>query len=470
MTERPTLGRIWAAGGSKKDPGQEKYAMGWVGEIPTYEVLNYLQNRVDTGMLAMAERGVPEWGPDVKYPARAVAWDNADGKVYISKVANPSTTLSPKNNASQWEKSAIQYSIAGHIAAEEKFDNHIGRVDNPHQVTAEQAGTYTKGQIDQKVGEVDTSISSHSSRADNPHEVHADQIGAVPTSGGTYTGPVVFEQPVKINPYAGNQEIYADSDFIGMRYSNDVSFGLRKTDGRAVIRTPSGDNALLNEVEYVEKKREVEPEYAVPTPDLQIDGLSDIHIKMGVGFSDMVRASAAQFVDKSGAVRTAAIGDPRHTIKGLTLDGNLKEYLRVDAQGNIAGFPAGTVSIAGVWQASTADTVLYEDNSGKPDKIFVQPDGDVVWQIRDSGGQDRAYIAGRILPGQLFVVTVTFDSQSVKTYLNGIAGQFGDISLVPTSNYTNIYIGSMTTRDSVWYMQNFKIWAKILTPEQITTL
>ena len=114
MTTAKTLGRVWAMTPAKpiRDPGESKYALGWVAEIPTYEVLNYLHNRIDANILALAEMGVFEWGADITYKKGALAWDETDGKIYIALVASPSKTLTPSNNPTQWTQSSIQISKA----------------------------------------------------------------------------------------------------------------------------------------------------------------------------------------------------------------------------------------------------------------------------------------------------------------------------------------------------------------------
>lgn len=57
---------------------------------------------------------------------------------------------------------------------------HSSRTDNPHNVTAEQVGTYTKAKIDDLLQAISSRLSSdsltHSSRRDNPHNVTAAQL------------------------------------------------------------------------------------------------------------------------------------------------------------------------------------------------------------------------------------------------------------------------------------------------------
>ena len=161
MTNRTTLGRIWAEAGQRVDPdanGSKKYRLGWLAEIPSYEVLNYLQWRIDIALTALAERGIPEWGNDIGYVLGALVWDNTNNTVYRAKVNAPSRGLAPSANLSQWEPSAIQISSLQWTTANNKIDTHIARKDNPHGVTAEQVNTYIKSVIDSKIATVNTTI------------------------------------------------------------------------------------------------------------------------------------------------------------------------------------------------------------------------------------------------------------------------------------------------------------------------
>ncbi|GCF92513.1 hypothetical protein NRIC_04040 [Enterococcus florum] len=61
-------------------------------------------------------------------------------------------------------------------------DEHARKTDNPHKVTAEQVGTYTKTQVDSKDSTTLTTAKAytdnHANKKDNPHSVTAAQINA----------------------------------------------------------------------------------------------------------------------------------------------------------------------------------------------------------------------------------------------------------------------------------------------------
>lgn len=193
---RPALNRIWASGSDSeiKDPGTEKYTEGWEAEIPTYQVLNFLQNKVDKTLLSLGERGVFEWGSDVTYQKNALAWNSTDGKIYLSLVASPDKSLSPDKNPSQWEASSIQITRTEFDKLNSDITTHINYLGgtNPHKLQPHDVDTYSRAEIDAMVGEDSEANSAHIADMNNPHKTTAAQAGGVPKSGGEYTGKVVM--------------------------------------------------------------------------------------------------------------------------------------------------------------------------------------------------------------------------------------------------------------------------------------
>ena len=470
MTTRPTLGRIWATNGVRVDPGSLKYSNGWIGEIPTYEVLNFMQYRIDAALQAFAERGVPEWGSDVIYAKGAKAW-GSDGKIYVATVDSPSRTKQPSTNPTQWELSSDQFTMAQHQAMINKFDAHIARRDDPHDVTAEQAGTYTSVVIDGKIDPLKLSLNNHIANKNNPHGETAESIGAVPKSGGEYTGPVSFAgYPVKINPGAGSHEIFGDAANFGIR-TTTATLAIEKATNRAFIMVGGVKNYLLNETEYTNYRRTIEPQYAVGTPDLEIDMLSDIHLRQGFGFSNLLRPNAASYNDKSGTARTAQIDEPRHTRTGLVLDGSLRERLDVDGENNVSGFQNLTYNVRGrVLTRFAVDTHVITAVSTRADILYIRADGRVGFNLKNSDGVVTGMVSTTVIPlNEDFSITVTVTPSGCKLYINGVL----EASLNGTytsATFTTLRLGSETARTSIWYGRSLKVWAKELTATQVTTL
>ena len=470
MTTRPTLGRIWATNGVRVDPGSLKYSNGWIGEIPTYEVLNFMQYRIDAALQAFAERGVPEWGSDVIYAKGAKAW-GSDGKIYVATVDSPSRTKQPSTNPSQWELSSDQFTMTQHQAMIDKFDAHIARRDDPHDVTAEQAGTYTSVVIDGKIDPLKLSLNNHIANKNNPHGETAESIGAVPKSGGAYTGPVSFAgYPVKINPGAGSHEIFGDAANFGIRTAT-ATLAIEKATNRAFIMVGGVKNYLLNETEYTNYRRTVEPQYAVGTPDLEIDMMSDTHLRQGFGFSNFLRPYASSYTDKGGVARTAQVDEPRHTIKGLVIDSSMSERLDVDAENNASGFASTTYNVRGIIESRFGvDTHVLRAISAREDIIYIRADGVIGFSLKNSAGIYTRITSRQPLPlGEEFNVTVTVAPGICKIYLGGVLQESVTGTFNPAT-YTVLRVGADVQRSSGWYARSLKVWAKELTATQVTTL
>ena len=369
----------------------------------------------------------------------------------------------------QWEPSAIQISSLQWSTANNKIDTHIARTDNPHEVTAEQVNTYIKSVIDNKIAAVNTTISNHIADTNDPHNVTAAQAGAVPITGGAYTGAVTFStEETKINPAAGDQAVFGNATMVGIR-AGTARFGIRKSDSRLVRTQGAVTDIMMNEAEYVTKRRTIEKDYTPPVCDMVLDLLTDINIRVGYGFSTFTRPSTQSYINKAGATASAAIDEPRFLLGGMVLEGSKTEKLVVDAAYNWAGFPTATLFFEGSVDLSKGIASIYKDNSGRNDEILVQANGDVLLRVQDSSAAVREFKAGTVTSGQVFKFAMTWDGAGTfRTYLNGIEGQGSIISFAPTVGYTQIKMGDRAT--GLLYCRKFQTWATNLSPEKISTL
>lgn len=285
---RPKLGRIWADSSSvaRRDPGDTKYVTGWLSEIPTYQVLNFLQWKNDSIIQALAERGVLEWGGDVTYKKGAAAWDETNNRMYVALLDNPDKTKAPSTNSAQWTGSALQLSRSAYDATVKRIDDHIADVTgNPHRLTPGRLGTYTVSQIDTLVAQYRAEVQTHASRKDNPHKVTATQIGAVPVEGGTYTGDVTMG--------TGQLFLSADktrlikSDSTGVYMKNDAGAVGIDAAGKGFVKigsTPASE--IITQDTFADNKQTVEPSYAPPKELFYMPLIRDINIYVGGGTAD----------------------------------------------------------------------------------------------------------------------------------------------------------------------------------------
>lgn len=282
---RPKLNRIWTSTNAnlRRDPGDAKYIQGWISEIPTYQVLNYLQYKADTTLLALAERGIFEWGSDVTYGLASVVWDETDKRIYVSTVGAPDKTKAPSENSAHWTPSSIQVSRASYDSIVAAINAHIADVTgNPHKLTAGRLNAYNKNETDAIVAQYRALVLAHSSDKNNPHGVTATQTGAVPSTGGTYSGDVIFNAGVffdsgKVNEINKSGGLFLQNG-AGQIGINDSGVGM--------VGPTNSMSKIVTEASYPGLKSAQEPDYAVPMPNFQMNCIRDINIQTGSGYVD----------------------------------------------------------------------------------------------------------------------------------------------------------------------------------------
>jgi len=61
MAAKPDISDAWASSGSVTNPGAAKTILGWIAEIPTFQVFNWILNRVDSFLQHVNEQGIVSW-------------------------------------------------------------------------------------------------------------------------------------------------------------------------------------------------------------------------------------------------------------------------------------------------------------------------------------------------------------------------------------------------------------------------
>ncbi|MBG6243004.1 MAG: hypothetical protein EKE20_14800 [Candidatus Symbiopectobacterium sp. Dall1.0] len=294
MSKRPTINRIWSINNStsRRNPGNNKYGQGWVAEIPTYQVLNYLQYKTDLTLLSLGERGFFEWGSDINYAKGALVWNEADNTIYISLVASPDKNKSPDKNAKEWSKSSIQISRKEFDDAVTKINSHVTMLGhtNPHKLTPKDIDTYSRVEVDSKVKGLADDGAAHIADKNNPHGDTAEKIGAVPKTGGTYTGQIVMGTGKVFLSDSGKESIGLLN---GGNYILNAScmLGIDKN-GKAVHVDATGKSSILvDESNYLNAKLQHESSFAVGCPDFYSPLISDLNIYEGAGNCEFKRPS-----------------------------------------------------------------------------------------------------------------------------------------------------------------------------------
>lgn len=84
---RRHIGDIWADSGAATDPGSAKIQAGWVAEKPSFQKINWIDNRQDEMLDHLETHGIAIWDVQTDYVADALAL-GSDGIHYLAVQAN----------------------------------------------------------------------------------------------------------------------------------------------------------------------------------------------------------------------------------------------------------------------------------------------------------------------------------------------------------------------------------------------
>lgn len=461
MALRPELNRVWTSANSvlRRDPGDAKYIQGWVSEIPTFQVLNYLQYKVDTTLLAQAERGIFEWGSDITYVLGSIVWCENDKKIYVSTVGSPDKTKAPNTNLAHWSPSSIQVPRASYDAILASINSHIANKSNPHNLSAAQLGSYTKAETDALVAQYQALVLAHSSNKNNPHGVTALQVGAVPATGGTYTGDVTFNGGMffdagKVNQISKTGGLYLQAGTAVM--------GIDAT-GAAVVGTTSSKSKIVSEATFPALKAAQEPGYAVPEPTIQMDMIGNINMRRGLGVIDSYGLEPAYDNNAGGAL---AMWGTRGTNNGL--DQFVGPY-------NLTKF---TMAVDVMFLTDVASSLL-----GMAIRIFGQPGNyagiifrktNVAYLLRNIGAaQENTPVPPTpFVSGSWYRLAVVSDGPTMKMFVNGVL-MYSKLDATATGTYVlnrlKVEVDVASPRAN-YNIKNLRIWDVGLTDKQVSTL
>lgn len=82
---KPNVNDIWASAGDVTEPSQAKKLLGWIAEIPTFQVFNFVLNRQDEYNAYINGNGLGGWDTDTEYPVKGLV-RGSDGKWYEALV------------------------------------------------------------------------------------------------------------------------------------------------------------------------------------------------------------------------------------------------------------------------------------------------------------------------------------------------------------------------------------------------
>lgn len=96
MTTTVGLELVWADAGGFTDPGNAKYQLGWVAEIPTFQNFNYVLQALDRVKLSYAEKDIHLWQDRIAYVPGARV-ERGDKTFYCITAHNDSAGTNPQD-------------------------------------------------------------------------------------------------------------------------------------------------------------------------------------------------------------------------------------------------------------------------------------------------------------------------------------------------------------------------------------
>lgn len=105
MTTPIGLELVWADAGGTADPGDAKYQLGWVAEIPTFQNFNHVLKALDSAKLAYAEGDIYSWNAAIEYVAGARV--ERSGKTFYCVTDNINQNPDTDTTGSYWVNGVV---------------------------------------------------------------------------------------------------------------------------------------------------------------------------------------------------------------------------------------------------------------------------------------------------------------------------------------------------------------------------
>lgn len=102
-----SLNVIWAATGSKVDPGAAKSNTGWVVELPPYQTQNWIDWKQDSFIAHINQHGIPQWDSETEYQAGTSYTMGSNGIVY--RCTTTHTNQNPVSTTAYWTQAWESY-------------------------------------------------------------------------------------------------------------------------------------------------------------------------------------------------------------------------------------------------------------------------------------------------------------------------------------------------------------------------
>lgn len=103
ITKPSFLSNTWAQDGNKVEPSNSKKDIGWVPEIPTAEMFNWIDNRQDEAIAHFNQMGIPLWDTSTEYIANKSFTYTSVGNIFIAKQTHTNQNPETDTSATYWQ-------------------------------------------------------------------------------------------------------------------------------------------------------------------------------------------------------------------------------------------------------------------------------------------------------------------------------------------------------------------------------
>lgn len=298
MTQRLKFNFPWAQDGEVKDPDldttapsfvENRYAnQGWEVEKPPNEWQNFLSQISDLKIISLLFSGIAEFDSSVTYQVGAVSSLNGVVRVYTSK---------------GWEEvmdlKKVEY-LNDVNNLKSLYDKHLAET-NPHKETVDTITdkTYNKTAIDNAFGSTTDprTIAYHKLQTGRVHQETPQQLGTLPTSGGTFTGPVTFLGGMLL---ASNKKISMNDSTGRVEFSSgDLVLSIDAL-GNVVWSVGGEEYQVMTELNYKEFQIRWGNRFALPQPYLDMDMKTSLNDAMSIRGWTINTSGAPVFHPKGG--------------------------------------------------------------------------------------------------------------------------------------------------------------------------
>lgn len=285
MTKRLAYPAAWAQNGQAVDPDLDtthlsyeanRYATkGWHSEKPPEQWQNFLSQISDMKIISLLVDGIQQWDSGVTYQVGALS--KVAGVSYI-RVSVVTPVKSPELSGSGWDRlvdpTALGFNnlVQGLI---DKLSAH-NAASNPHEDDIHNVigGGYIKSEVDPKFASATDpkTIVYHMGQAGQA--VHGETVAQIDTLsaalGGTFSGPVIFEEDaiIQISP---SMVVHLNQATALLEMANGtVSLGVA-ANGVGYVVTTGGMFVVMSEANYAQLNNVQNGRFALPIPIMSMN-------------------------------------------------------------------------------------------------------------------------------------------------------------------------------------------------------